>query len=363
LEFSASDIQTACNRFPRAVFAHLDTPIEPLPRLGAELGLDLHVKRDDCTGLAFGGNKARQLEYYFGEATSQRADTVLITGAVQSNYVRSAAAAAAKLGLDIHVQLEQRVAGVDALYNSSGNVLLDDILGATRSSYPEGEDEEGADAALEALAARWRAEGRNCYIIPLSKNEKPLGAVGYVQAAMEIAETRRQFDALVVGSGSGLTHAGLLFGLKAIGYPARVYGVCVRRKAALQEARVTSICKALGRLLNLSCSVKKSDILVCDEALGPGYGLMNPETMKAISSTARLEGLLLDPVYTAKVMSGLILLAESGELKRGERVLFIHTGGTPALFAYGTQLSNFFAQLGSEFRHYPKHASDEKTRA
>ena len=152
-------------RFPRARLGHAPTPIDPAPNLGAALGIDLWIKRDDCTGLAFGGNKVRQLEFHFGEAQARGADTVLVTGAVQSNLVRIAAAAARKLGMAVHIQLEDRVDGMGALYRTSGNLLLDRVLGATLHAFPEGEDEAAADAAMERRAAALAAEGRRPYVI------------------------------------------------------------------------------------------------------------------------------------------------------------------------------------------------------
>ncbi len=188
-----------------------------MPNLGARLGHgELYVKRDDCTGLAFGGNKVRQLEFYLGEARSNGADTVLITGAVQSNFVRLAAAAARKLGMDCHVQLEERVPKTNPEYRNSGNVLLDRILGVVIHSYPEGGDEQGADNRLGEIALELRGRGRRPYIIPLAPGHAPLGALGYVVAAREILIQMEgedlSFDEIVVASGSGNTHAGLLFG-------------------------------------------------------------------------------------------------------------------------------------------------------
>ena len=194
---------------PRVTLAHLPTPIEPMENLAAELGRGggLYVKRDDCTGLAFGGNKVRQLEFYLGEARAEGADTVLITGAVQSNFVRSAAAAAAKLGMECHAQLEERVPGKDGAYRMSGNVLLDRMLGATIYSYAQGEDEEGADRRLHEIADALKERGRRPYIVPLAPGHKPLGALGYVDAAREIlgqlAAQPLRMDEIVVASGSG----------------------------------------------------------------------------------------------------------------------------------------------------------------
>src|SRR6185503_18706881 len=172
----------AISKRPRASLLSGPTPIEPLARLSRLLGGEIFIKRDDLTGLGMGGNKIRQLEFYFGNARAQGADTVLVTGAVQSNYVRAAAAAAAKLGLAAVVQLEERVSGMGAAYYGSGNVLLDDLLGARRLSFPEGENEAGADQALHEEAARLRREGRVPYVIPLGLDNPPHGALGYMLA-------------------------------------------------------------------------------------------------------------------------------------------------------------------------------------
>ena len=326
---------------PRTPLAHTPTPIEPLPNLGKYLGSGvLYVKRDDCTGLAFGGNKARQLEYYFGDALEQGADTILITGAVQSNFVRMAAAGAAKLGLTCHIQLEERVADAGAEYRESGNVLLDRILGAVMHTYPKGEDETGADANLQAIAAELRGSGKKPYIIPLAPGHPPLGALGYVCAAAEIldqlADAHYQIDEIVVASGSGNTHAGLLFGLRALDSDITVTGACVRRDREAQLARITTRCQEIAALLETESPVQRQDIQLTDDTFAPGYGHLNDATHEAIDLSARLEGLLLDPVYTGKSMAACIQRARESDPSKS--ILFIHTGGTPGVFAYGRQL-------------------------
>ena len=323
---------------PRARLGHAPTPLEAMPNLGATTGgADLFVKRDDCTGLALGGNKVRQLEFYVGEAVAEGADTILITGAVQSNFVRLAAAAARKLAMDCHIQLEERVKKSDPLYRESGNVLLDRVLGATIHSYPDGEDEAGADRHLGEVAAGLKDAGRRPYIIPLAPGHKPLGALGYVVAAEEIlaqaADGAPAFDEVVVASGSGNTHAGLLFGLRALGSAARVTGICVRRDAAAQRGRIKTRCDEIADLLGVAPTVDDDDVIVDDRFLAPGYGQLNPPTAAAIKAAAQSEGLILDPVYTGKTMAGCLDRArQAGE---SSKLLFIHTGGTPALFAYG----------------------------
>jgi D-cysteine desulfhydrase/L-cysteate sulfo-lyase len=318
--------------------AHTPTPLEQMPRLSAHLScVELFVKRDDCTGLGFGGNKVRQLEFYFGQAQQAGADTVLITGAVQSNFVRATAAAACRLGMACHIQLEERVPDVDGLYRSSGNVLLNQVFGATLHSYPQGEDEAGADARLGVIAEQLRQSGSRPYIIPLGPGHDPLGALGYVDAATELTgqlEQRGvQFDHIVVTSGSGATHAGLLFGLRALGNRTIVIGVCPRRDADRQRRRIAAHAQKLSRMLDVDPRITAEEIRLTDVTLAPGYGRLNAATIEALQTTARCEGLLLDPVYTAKAMAGLFHMAREGELSG--RVLFWHTGGEPALFGYG----------------------------
>jgi D-cysteine desulfhydrase family pyridoxal phosphate-dependent enzyme len=339
----------ALDAFPRVKLGHSPTPLDAAPALGRELGVDLYVKRDDCTGLAFGGNKVRQLEFYFGAAVAQRADTVLITGAVQSNFVRLAAAAARTQGMDIHIQLEERVPDVDDSYRMSGNVLLDKLLGAHLSSFPVGEDESAADAALEALAGDLADSGRRPFVIHLGVEHPPLGALGYVVAAEELttqmAERDLAFDHVVVASGSALTHGGLLVGLRALGNDVPVTGICVRRSAGEQHPRVLTRCREIAALIETDDCVKDSDVAVSDAVLAPGYGQLNAATVSAMAMAARLEALMLDPVYTGKAMAGLVALARDGAFRPGARVLFVHTGGLPALFGYERTLSKYLRAL------------------
>lgn len=328
---------------PRAQLFQGPTYLEPMANLGKVLETErpLLVKRDDLTDMAFGGNKVRQLEFYLGEAQAQNADTVLITGAVQSNFARLAAAGARKLGMDCHIQLEERVAKNDPRYRNSGNVLIERILGATLHSYPEGEDEAGADRQLGEIAEGLRQEGRKPYIIPLAPGHAPLGALGYVVAAWEILkqieETDLQVDEFFVPSGSGATHGGFLFGLRALGCQVPVTGICVRRNAALQKPRIETRCREIAELLEIDNPVSKDDVVVTDAFLAPGYGRASEEVLEAIRQAARTEALILDPVYSGKTMAGFIDAAKGRE---GDGALiFLHTGGTPAIFAYEGDLT------------------------
>ena len=333
-------------RFPRARLGHAPTPLDPAPNLGAALGIDLWIKRDDCTGFALGGNKVRQLEFHFGEAEARGADTLLVTGAVQSNLVRIAAAAARRLGMEAHIQLEDRVDGMGALYRTSGNLLLDRVLGATLHSFPEGEDETAADAAMERRAAALAGEGRRPYVIHSAPGHPPLGGLGYVLAAEEIVDQApgMRFDAVVCASGSALTHAGILVGLRALGERVPVLGICVRRDAAGQAARVARAAAALAAMIERPDAFDAGDVDVSDAVLAPGYGRLNEAVREAMALAARHEGLLLDPVYTAKAMAGLIAHVRSGRIAPGSRVLFVHTGGQPALFAYADSLGPWLSE-------------------
>ncbi|WP_170476320.1 D-cysteine desulfhydrase family protein [Ruegeria arenilitoris] len=326
------------SKFPRAQLMSGPTPLERLDRLSEKLNIELWLKRDDLTGLGFGGNKTRQLEFYFGDALAQDADTVLITGAVQSNYVRSAAAAAARLGMKSVLQLEERVPDMGPEYYQSGNVLLAKILGAEHISFPVGEDEAGADLALHKRADELRAQGRNPYVIHLGLHHPPLGALGYVAAGQELHQQMQDFDAVVVPTGSGATHGGLLTGLKISGSSAKVMGICVRRNSQLQHERMVTVVENLANLLGIDPSALVRDIETRDEALAPGYGRLGPKSRSALELMAQTEGIFLDPVYTAKTFAGLLDLVQRNEIRRGQKVVMIHTGGLPALFGYQKEL-------------------------
>jgi len=332
------------DQFPRVQLAVVPTPIEPMPNLSKVLGgPSLFVKRDDLTGLALGGNKARQIEFYFGEAIAKKSNVILITGAIQSNFVRSVAAAAAKLNMDCHVQLEERVPNIDATHRTSGNVLLTKLFGATIYTYPDGEDEIGADQNINKIAEGLRKQGRIPYIIPLAPGHTPLGALGYIVAAQEILDQLRKsgqiIDEIVVASGSASTHAGILFGLRALENQITVVGICVRRSKEIQAPRVLARCSELSELLGTPEYVTTDDIILNDVPLAPGYGLLNPLTIEALNLAASLEGLLLDPVYTGKAMAGVIDRVRTNAYDNSANILFLHTGGQPALFAYESELT------------------------
>jgi D-cysteine desulfhydrase family pyridoxal phosphate-dependent enzyme len=327
-------LRAALGRAPRVRLAHLPTPIEPLERLSRALGgrFEILAKRDDCTGLALGGNKVRKLEYLLGEALAAGADALITTGGVQSNHARQTAAAAAKLGLACELVLPRLVPGRDPAYETSGNRLLDDWLGARLRIVERGADVAPAVAEIEARAA---ARGGRAFFIPAG-GSTPTGCLGYAHAALELAEQIAEGaprpDAIVLAVSSGGTLAGLLAGLGAAGLALPVVAISVYGP----EAKVRPIVRGLAdeTCARLACpKVPDTALDLRDAWLGPGYGLPTAELREALDLAARREGLLLDPVYTGKAMAGLISLIRQGNLP-GPRVLFWHTGGAPGLFAY-----------------------------
>ena len=330
---------------PRVDLGLTRTNIDRLDRLGRDLGITLSTKRDDTLNLALGGNKVRQLEYYLGPAQEMGADTVLITGAVQSNFVRLCAAAARKMGWHPVVQLEDRVPNTDPAYNNSGNVLIDRMLGADIHYFPEGENEAAADANLDAIATDLTAKGRKPYVIHLGTDHPPLGGLGYALCAVEtyvqLQESGEQIDHIIIPSGSSLTHAGFLAGARAIGWQVPVHGICVRRDVGQQHPRVLKRAQEVMAMLGNPADVTSEDVLVDDTVFPPGYGQLNDEVMEAINLSARQEALLLDPVYTGRGMAGLISLACRGIIEQGQSAVFVHTGGLPALFAYESKLKDY----------------------
>jgi len=326
------------NQFPRTQLCHQPTPIEALPRLTKLLGgPNLFIKRDDCTGLATGGNKTRKLEFLVGEAIQQNADLLVTQGAVQSNHVRQTAAAASKVGMKCHVLLERRVPGRNSTYEETGNVLLNSLFGATHEFRPAGLD---MNAEAEQVSEALRDKGMRPYFIP-GGGSNPTGALGYSVCAQEIADHSRDtgqgFDWLVMGTGSTGTQAGLVAGFHAIGHNLPVMGVSVRQPQEKQMNAVHALTQKTVEKLGVD-GVPLSKILVDDGYVGEGYGIPAESTLEAIRLLAQQEGLLLDPVYSAKGMAGLIGMVRAGFFKTTDNVIFLHTGGATALFAYQEQL-------------------------
>jgi L-cysteate sulfo-lyase len=317
----------------RVSIAHLPTPLEPLSRLTAQLGgPELWIKRDDQTGLATGGNKARKLEFLVADALAHGADTLITAGAAQSNHARQTAAAAAKCGLACTLALRGEEPPL-----MQGNLLLDRLLGA--------EVVWAADRPLEDAMARvakeLRAMGRCPYVVPYG-GSNPIGASGYAAAMEEFltqcTERELHFDHIVLASSSGGTQAGLMVGARALAYGGRVLGISVDQEAGTLRHRLADLATATADHLGLALAFTPEDFDVDDGYLGGGYGVVGELERAAIRTLARTEGVLLDPVYTGRAFGGLLDLARRGEVGQHERVLFWHTGGTAGVFGYGEEI-------------------------
>ena len=324
-------------QLPRFPLAHLPTPLEPLDRLSALLkGPRLYIKRDDQTGLGLGGNKTRKLEYLVGEAVAQGADTLLTAGAAQSNHCRQTAAAAACAGLRCELVL-----GGEPPRLPEGNLLLDDLFGAV--VHWAGPDRRGE--TLEAKAAALRASGRKPYVIPYG-GSNPTGAAGYAQAMVELAQQALarslRVDAIVFASSSGGTQAGLLAGAVITGFKGRIVGIGIDKREEgsgrlADEVRVLAqqtIAHTAGAGIALDQGVE-----VDESYQGAGYGIVGDLEREAIRLLARTEGILVDPVYTGRAMGGLIDMIRKKRFRDDQSIIFWHTGGTPALFAYARDLT------------------------
>ena len=319
-------------RFP---LAHLPTPLEPLDRLSAALGGPrLWIKRDDQTGLAGGGNKTRKLELLIADALAQRADLVLTVGAIQSNHCRQTAAAAARAGLDCVLVLR---GAAPPREQWTGNLLLNDLLGA-RIVWTGDRDR---DAVMEEIARQERAAGRRPYTIPLG-GSNVVGAAAYALAFVELwgqmQERGIAFDRIVFASSSGGTHAGLVVGATACGYRGQLVGITNDLTAAELLALVSPLAAEVCRYLEIAGPPPSHLLAVEDSYLGGGYAVMGDPDREAIRLLARTEGILLDPVYTGRATAGLLDQIRRGLIGPGETVLFWHTGGVPALFAYTQDL-------------------------
>ena len=322
---------------PRVRLATLPTPLEEAPRLSAFLGGPrIWIKRDDLTGLAFGGNKARKLEFLLGQAREQGCDVVITVGAVQSNHARMTAAAARRLGLDVVVVLNGEDPGAP-----QGNLLLDRIFGAD-VRIVQTDDEYVLMGVVDDVARHLRREGRRPYVIPRG-GSNAFGAAAYLTAALELLTQANQLgvrvDAIVHASTSGGTQSGLYAGTKVTESGVQVIGVSAGPPREVVVRRVLGIVGELAQMLELRWRPHPDDIIVHDEFVGERYGVPTPECLEAIRLVARTEGILLDPVYTGKAMAGLRGLVAAERFRPGQNVVFWHTGGQPALFAHAAALA------------------------
>ncbi|WP_460873904.1 D-cysteate sulfo-lyase [Paralcaligenes ginsengisoli] len=323
--------------YPRVRLGHFPTPLEFMPNLTRHLdGPNIYIKRDDCTGLATGGNKTRKLEFLVAQAIAEGADTLITQGAVQSNHARQTIAAAARVGMKCKILLEQRVSDATDDYEHSGNVMLDGLMGGEIvARLPSGTDMQ---QAMESLATELRSAGGKPYVIP-GGGSTPIGALGYVACAQELLnqsfETGMRIDHVVHATGSTGTQAGLVVGLRASNSGIPVYGVSVRAPKQKQEENVWKLVQSTLDYMRLpASSVERADIVANSDFVGEGYGIPTDSMIEAVRLTAELEAILLDPVYSGKGMAGLIGLIRSGHFKKGENVVFIHTGGSAGLFGY-----------------------------
>lgn len=327
------------SKIPKLSLAHTPTPIEHLPRLGDQLGTrNLWVKRDDCTGLGLGGNKTRKLEYLLAEAQAAGADTVLTVGGLQSNHARQTAAAASRLGLNCELILEPVTGTPETLYHHSGNVLLNKLFGATLTRAEPGQD---GMQLMQQRAEALSREGFSPYCIPVG-GSNTTGALGYVECAREVADWQYQqdieFDYIVLATGSAGTQAGLLAGAALFNLSAKIKGFCVSRTSEDQFDLVLNLTRPLFDRLELNHETLPGRVLTDGRYVGQGYGIATEGMRHAVRVTAETEGLLLDPVYTGKAMHGLFDEYHNGTFGPNDKVLFIHTGGAPALFGYETAL-------------------------
>lgn len=326
------------DRIPRVPLAFTPTPVERMERLGATYGVQLLVKRDDYTGFGAGGNKVRKLEYLMAEALDRGAEVLITTGGHQSNHARVVAAAACRFAM--HAVLVLRG---DAPEAYQGNLLLDHLFGAEFEFLDPEDYFHLIEERLESHSEAARAAGKVPYIIPLG-GATPKGALGYVRA---LEETWEQFkamkeappDVIVAPVGSGGTLAGLYVGCRALWPETRVVGISVSRDGAWFQDRIAPMAAGCAELIDLHQAWKPSEIWIEDRFVGPGYGKPSDGGVAAIRDAARAEGLLLDPVYTGKAMHGLQTMVAEGRIKAGSRVLFMHCGGSPALYPFSRELS------------------------
>lgn len=323
-------------KFARRGYVTTPTPIEYVPRFSKAVGADIniYIKRDDMLPGTAGGNKTRKLDFSIADALNKGADTIITCGAVQSNHCRLTLAWSVKEGLDCHLVLEERVKN-SYNPNASGNNFLFQLLGVKSITVVEGGSNMMAE--MEKVAEKLRAQGKKPYIIPGGASNS-IGALGYVSCAEEtlrqLFEMQLKIDHMIVPSGSAGTHGGIIAGMIGNNACIPVTGIGVNRKKPVQEAAVLKLANETLELIGTSARVEAKDVVAFDDYVGPGYSLPTPAMVDAVKLLAQTESILLDPVYSGKAMSGLIDLARKGYFPKGSNVLFLHTGGSPALYAY-----------------------------
>jgi D-cysteine desulfhydrase family pyridoxal phosphate-dependent enzyme len=335
-ECSLAEAIHALSSFPRASMVHVPTPLEPLARLSAHLGGPLiWVKRDDCTGLAGGGNKVRKLEFLVGAALQEQADTLITTGALQSNHARQTVAAANRFDLRSVLVLTNSVSGRGPEYRSNGNLLIDRILGADIHIVPHDID---VRAQVAMVAAREIEKGNRPYVIPVG-GSNAVGTLGYVDCFLELSAQLHRLnvkcDAILLPTGSGGSQAGIVLGTLLSRSNVPIIGISVGADFERQRAKVEKPLRSAQALLRIGDdAIEHAPLLIDDRFVGAGYGAPSQQTVDAIRIVAESEGLLLDPVYTGKAMAGLIALIREGRFRSDQNIVFIHTGGAQALSAY-----------------------------
>lgn len=340
----SADLDARLEALPRVRLAHLPTPLERLATLSQRLGVDLLVKRDDQTGFALGGNKARKLEYIMAEALAAGAQVVVTTGGAQSNHARMVAAACARFGIACELFLR----GLPGSPRQ-GNLLLDELFGARVTLLPTEEYFARIDQHMAAAAERARARGKVPYVIPLG-GAFVTGSIGYVMAvremAAQLAALGTAVEYIVTATGSCGTQAGLEVGVRLFYPRARVIGIAVSGTHERNIGIIASLASATAAALGVDLALTPAEIHLDTAHIGEGYAIPTADGLRAIRLLARSEALVLDPVYTGKAMAGLLALVENGTIPRGARVLFLHTGGSPALFAYAEAVSRAMQEDG-----------------
>jgi D-cysteine desulfhydrase family pyridoxal phosphate-dependent enzyme len=353
---SLESLKERLTDFPKVPLVHAPTPLQQIERPPAVPGgVDLLIKRDDLTGLAFGGNKGRKLEYIVADAMARGADTIVTWGGIQSNWCLQTAAAAARVGIRAVVVLLQKPG---ALAEDDGNVLLDHLCGAT-VKVVEVDPDRGmleladVDDLVGPAVEEEKTAGRKPYLAPIGGSivegsmKEPFGAMGYADALVELLEQTSarnlRFDTVVHASGSAGTQAGLVAAAKAVAPHVRIVGISVVSDADTLRGQVRTIAVQLLETLAIDAEIEDDDVIVFDDYLAQGYGVLTSEISRVIAALARSEGVVLDPVYTGKAWLGLLDLMENGFVSDDEHAVFIHTGGTAALFPYREQLMAYLA--------------------